>query len=207
MALGDSYATLPQLKTRLNITDTNDDTALANALATASRAIEGFCGRQFNDAGSASARIYYPDDLVTITTEDFSTTAGLVVAFDFSNQGSYTTVIAAANYQLEPLNNVYDGTTGWPFYRIHIIQTWAPIWLTSIGYPRTSVQITAQWGWSAVPSGVVEACLMLAEETWKMKDAPWGVASWNQYGPMRVRDNPKIAALLQRYERYPIQVA
>src|SRR6267378_1938796 len=128
MALGDSYATLLQLKARLSISDTGDDAALVNALSAASRSIEGFCGRQFNDAGSASARVYYADDLVTITTEDFSTTAGLIVAFDFSNSGTYSTNIAAANYQLEPLNNIFDGTTGWPFYRIHIIQTWTPIW-------------------------------------------------------------------------------
>lgn len=205
MPLGASYATLAQLKTRLGISDTNDDAALTNALAVASQDIEGWCGRQFNDAGSASTRIYYPDDLVTIYTEDFSAITQL--AFDFSNSGVYSSIIASSNYQLEPLNGIVDGSTGWPFYRIHIIQTWTPIWWTSIGYPRASVQVNAQWGWTTVPPGVVEACLMLAEETFKMKDAPFGVAGFSQYGPVRVRDNPKVEALLARYVRQPIQVA
>jgi Phage gp6-like head-tail connector protein len=277
MGAGDPYATLALFKTRLGITDTNDDTALTAALASASLDIEGWCGRQFNtnaavagsgapvtysattvvdtgakfylamvgqvvtstantatitgftdpshlvtstwapgtpSAGDAytipaqvSARVYYPDDLVTIYVDDFSTTAGLIVAFDFSNSGTYSSIIASGNYQLEPLNGVVDGTSGWPFYRIHIIQTWAPIWWTSIGYPRASVQITAQWGWAAVPAPIQLACLMLAEENFKMKDAPFGVAGFSQYGPVRVQDNPKVAALLARYARSPIQVA
>ncbi len=174
MALGDPYATLAQLKTRLASSgvawpDTNDDTALTNALATATLDIEGVCGRQFNLATAHSTRIYYPDDLATIYTEDFTTLTQL--AFDFSNSGTYSTIVASSNYQLEPLNGVIDGTSGWPFYRIHIIQSWTPIWWTSIGYPRASVQVDAQWGWSAVPAGVTEACLILAEANFKRKDA------------------------------------
>jgi hypothetical protein len=207
LALGDPYATLANLKLRLGISDTNDDTALNNALAAASRAIEGICGRQFNDAGSATARVYYPDSLTEVTVDDFSTTTGLVVAADYSNAGTYTTTITSSNYQLEPLNGIVDGTTGWPYYRIRAIQTWYPIWYTSIGDPRTSIQVTAQWGWSAVPAPISEACLMLAEETFKMKDAPFGVAGFSDFGAVRVRDNPKVMSLLNRYIRAPILTA
>jgi hypothetical protein len=207
MALGDSYGTRALLKTRLAITDTNDDVAIDAALATSTQAIEGICGRQFNDAGVATARVYYPDDLASIDVDDFWTTAGLIVAADFSNGVNYSSIIASGNYQIEPLNGVVDGSPGWPYHRIRAIQTWYPLWLTTIGYPRASVQITAQWGWSAVPGPVSQACLMLAEEIWKMKDAPFGVASFSQYGPVRVRDNPKVMSLLNRYVRNPIQVA
>lgn len=207
MALGDPYATLGQLKLRLNITDTNDDVALTSALGAATQAIEGLCGRQFNDAGAVSARVYYPDSLTLVVVDDFSTSTGLIVALDYSNAGTYSTTITSTNFQLEPLNGIVDGSTGWPYNRIRAIQTWYPLWLTSIGDPRTSIQITARWGWAAVPAPVVEACLMLAEETFKMKDAPYGVAGFSQYGAVRVRENPKVMALLSRYDRYPIQIA
>lgn len=207
MALGASYATLAQLKLRLNITDTNDDAALTSALGAATVDIEGVCGRQFNDAGSVSARVFYPDSLTTVTVDDFSTVTGLVVALDYSNAGTYSTTITSANYQLEPLNGVVDGTPGWPYYRIRAIQTWYPLWYTSIGDPRTSIQITAQWGWTTVPAPVVEACLMLAEETFKMKDAPFGVAGFDNFGSVRVRENPRVMMLLQRYVRSPILAA
>lgn len=208
MALGDPYATLALLKTRLGITDTNDDVALTNALAVATLNIEGVCGRQFNDAGSATARVYYPDSLTQVTVDDFSTTSGLIVAADFSNAGLYATIIAAANYQLEPLNGIIDGTPGWPYYRIRAIQTWFPIWYTSIGDPRTSIQITARWGWATVPANVVEACLILGEEIFKLKDAAFGVVGIDSLGGLiRVRENPKVMGLLSRYIRSPIMVA
>ncbi len=133
--------------------------------------------------------------------------AGFVLAFDFSNAGTYTTIIPSSQYQLEPLNGIYDGSIGWPFYRIHVIQTWAPIWYTSIGYPRTSIQVTARWGWAAVPPGIVEATLMLAESTFKRKDAPFGIAGFSAYGPVRVREDPMVENLVSRYVRAPIQVA
>lgn len=207
MALGDSYATKATLKARLSITDTKDDAKIDSALATASVNIEGHCGRQFNDAGVATARVYYPDTLTTVTVDDFSTTAGLVVAADYSNAGTYTTTIASGNYQLEPLNGIVEGTTGWPYYKIRAIQTWYPLWYTSIGDPRTSIQVTAQWGWTSVPAPVIEAALILAEEVYKLKDAPYGVAGFSQYGAVRVKENPKVADLLERYVRNPIQVA
>jgi hypothetical protein len=205
MASGDPYATLALLKTRLGILDTNDDAALTNALGAASRDIEGWCGRQFNDYGTESARIYYPDDLVTVSVDDFQSSAGFALAVDFSNSGTYGTTITSSNYQLEPLNGVVDGTAGWPFYRIHMIQTWAPIWYATIGYPRASIQVTGRWGWAAVPNGITEACLMLAEETFKLKDAPYGVQGG--LGPTRIQDNPKVENLLERYIRSPILVA
>jgi hypothetical protein len=51
---------------------------------------------------------------------------------------------------------------------------------------RPSVQITALWGWPAVPSLVTEACYQLAEETFKLKDAPFGVAGVNDFGVLRI---------------------
>lgn len=208
MALGDSYGTRALLKTRFSITDTTDDVAIDAALASATQGIEGVCGRQFNDAGVVSARVYYPDDLTVVTIDDFSTSTGLIYAQDFSNAGTYSTIVAAANYQLEPLNGIMDGSTGWPYNRIRMIQTWNPLWYTSIGDPRTSIQVTARWGWTAVPSPVTEACLILAAEALKLKDAPFGVAGFGAMGgAVRVRENPKVMALLNRYVRQPIQMA
>ena len=207
MALGTSYATLAVLKTRLGIGDTNDDVVVQFVLDSATMQIEGVCGRQFNDAGSASARIYYPDSLTTVTVDDFWIGAAITVALDYSNAGTYSTVITSTNYQLEPLNGVVDGTPGFPYYRIRAIQTWYPLWYTSIGDPRTSIQITAQWGWAVVPPSVVEACLILAEDLFKVKDAAFGVAGFDANGVVRVRENPKVGSLLMRYQRSPILVA
>lgn len=204
MALGDPYATLALLKTRLGITDTTDDTALTAALASASRSIEKYCGRQFNDAGSASARVYYPcSSRLAGRLDDFSTTSGLVVKVDTADSGTFDTTLTATDYQPEPLNGIVDGESGWPFWRIRVV--------SGTTFPTSSrrapLQVTARWGWTAVPTPVADACLILAEEDFKMKDSPFGVGGYSQFGIIRVRDNPMAARILMPYKRDALMVA
>ncbi len=61
------------------------------------------------------------------------------------------------------------------------------------------MQVTAKWGWSAVPGPVKQACVYLAEETYKLKGSPFGVAASDQFGPIRMRDNPKVLSMLAPY--------
>jgi hypothetical protein len=207
LALGDSYATLAELRSRLGVTDaafTAEDTKLTAALAAASRGIEKACNRQFNLASSATARIYYPDSYRKAKVDDFATTAGLVIATDEGNDGTYDTVWASTDYQLEPLNNVVDGETGWPFW-----------WIRAVGgktFPRVNVdsraplQVTAVWGWPAVPTPVKEGCLILTEDIYKLKDSPFGAGGYSQYGIIRARENPMVQKQIGSYVRDAVLV-
>lgn len=201
MALGDTYATLAELKSYLGIGDTADDTELTDALNTASRAIEKICDRQFNDAGAASARVYYPDTWSIVSADDFHTDTGLIVATDESDDGTFETTWSSGDFQLEPLNGIVDGESGWPFSLIRAVETRR--------FPcgrRATVQVTARWGWAAVPAPVKQACLMIASETFKMKDAPFGVAGFGDFGVVRVRNNPIAMSKLAPYERHAVLV-
>src|SRR5437879_3426515 len=102
MALGDPYASLTQLKSYLKITDTADDSELDAALSSASKGIEDFCHRQFNDAGVATARVYHPEDHHWVEVDDFSTTTGLVVKTSAGSTGIFESTWSAADYQVEP---------------------------------------------------------------------------------------------------------
>jgi len=197
MPLGTAYATLSELKTRLGITDANDDARATNALASATSGINGFCGRQFNDAGSTSTRLYRPDSAYVCPVDDFSTTTGLSITV---NNAPWTTV----QYELDPLNGVVDGEPGFPYSRIHAIQgnTFYPTWPG-----KANVSVTAQWGWAAVPDAVHDACLIAAEEIFKLRDLPFGVGGYGQFGVIQVRNNPFVARMLARYQRYPLLVA
>lgn len=201
MALGDSYASLAELKTRLGITDTNDDTVLTMALASASRAIGKYCRRQFNDAGSVSARVYYPLSRFLVFVDDFSTTTGLIIELDTDDDGVYETIAVDTDFQNEPLNGIRDGETGWPYWRIRAVES---AYFTN--GRRPSVKVTARWGWAAIPAPVKEATLALAEETFKMKDSPYGIAGMGEFGFVRVRENPKIVSLLKDYRREVVRV-
>lgn len=200
MALGDAYITLQELKTRLGIGDTVDDALLTGAIAAASRGVEGVCNRQFNNAGSASARLYRPSHPGEVVVDDFHTDTGLVVAVD-DGSGAYATTWSAADFQLEPLNGRMDG----------LAQPYE--WITAVGakvFPclrRASVQVTADWGWASVPSDIKEATFVLAEDIARLRDAPFGVGGYSEYGRIRARKNPHVMMLVDQYIRDQYTVA
>lgn len=194
-----AYATTAQLKAYLGLTDAVDDALLSAALDSVSVEIDSHCGRRFYADTNASARVYRPSTTWLTKVDDFYTTTGLIIAL--GDGGTYPTTLTAADYVLEPLNGVVEGVPGWPYYRI--VATNASF--TCGRWP--SVQVTAKWGWAAVPAPVYQACLILAAETYKLKGAPFGVASFDQFGPVRVRDNPMAAKKLAPYALTPVLMA
>jgi hypothetical protein len=207
VAIGDNYATMNELKAyilgELADSDTVDDAELTDALDSVSREIERECGRQFNDSGTASARVFYPLTDRIAYVDDFSTTDNLVIATDVNDDGTYETTWSSADYQLEPLNGIVEGQPGWPFWVIRAVG--------SKTFPtcsrRAPLQVTAQWGWAEVPAPVHQACLILAAETHKLRRAPFGVAGFGEFGVVRVRDNPMAARKLGPYMLDPTKVA
>lgn len=215
MALGDPYATLAELKAYIGISDTVDDAKLTDALNTASRSVESFCDRQFNAATTATPRIYRPEDYLWMTVDDFYTTDGLTIKSDEDFDGVFESTWQPVEFELNPINGIVGGELGWPYSTIRAVSGrffpipgWFPV--APNGYPvyrRSTVQVTAQWGWAAVPSAVKQATLIIASETFKLKDAPFGVAGFGDMGVIRVRDNPVVARRLAKYNRNAVTVA
>lgn len=199
MALGDSYATLSELKAYMfqSLQDTDVyDATLTDALASVSREIETHCGRQFNKADTATARTYGPGDVFSLRdgqwaeVDDFWDLTGLVI-----ETGGVTW--SASDYVLHPRNGILNGQLGWPYWKI---------FAAAAAFDSAGLSVTAKWGWAAVPTPVKQACLILASETFQIKDAPFGVAGSDQFGVIRVRDNRMAAAKLAPYQLDPIQV-
>lgn len=197
MAIGDPYATLADLKDRLgDISDAEDDDILNGALASASDGVEDFTRRQFNKETVASARVYYPVGFRIAHVDDFHTDTDLVIATDESGDGSFSTTWSGSDFQLEPLNGMRGGQPGWPFWHIRAVG--------DRRFPlndRAALQVTAQWGWGAVPDQVREATLILAEDLAKLKDTPFGVGGFGDFGRIRARENPHVIMRLKRYRR------
>jgi hypothetical protein len=61
--------------------------------------------------------------------------------------------------------------------------------------------VTARWGWSAVPAAVKTATVLRAVNLFKRKDAPHGVAGFDGFGVVRLRQDPDVMVLLQPYAR------
>lgn len=203
MALGDPYVTAAALKTYLRITDSTDDTEITAAVNEASREIEKWCGRQFNTAASATARTYFPTGCDEVVIDDFSTTTGLVVKTDEDGDGVYeTTWTISTDFIVLPLNGVVDGESGWPYWQIRAVGS------RRFRYSdlRPPLEVTALWGWTAVPTPVVQAAKILAAETFKMSESPFGVAGTPDFGVVRLRENTAARAKVSRYRRDAVLV-
>lgn len=209
MAFQDPYVTRAELKSYLRIDTgvTDYDSDLDDALDSATREINNHCSRQFNrddviTSTGTQTRVYTCRYSWLAEFDDIHTTTDLVIATDSDGDGTYGTTWSITDYQLEPLNGIRDGNTGWPYFKIRAIASKVFPVLGGVA----SLQVTGHFGWTAVPADVKQACLMLAAETFKMREAPFGVAGWSEFGAIRVRDIPKVQKLLYPYERSRVKV-
>lgn len=198
MPLGDPYATRNEIKSYVGIplADTQDDTLIDDALASVTTEIEDICERQFNNTTTATARVFVPVSELLAIVDDFYTTVDLAVAIDSSGDGVYETAwTVGTDLDLFPLNGIVSGQTGWPFWMLKPKRSSTRRF--PCGYP--SLQLTAKWGWAAVPRPVHESCKIATAETFALKDARFGVAGFGAMGELRVRDNPMVMKKLRRY--------
>lgn len=213
MALGDNYLELHEIKDYLHIKSAklDNDETLTDAITSASREIERICNRQFNKADTATARVYAATSRRgnRVLVDDFYDLAGLVVEHDATGLGSWVS-LDDTQYEVLPYNGVVDGVPGWPYWVIRVVGYWPGLGSPFGRHPR--FRVTAKWGWAEVPADVRQACMMLAADTYQMKDSPYGVMS-DQYG-VTLRPSGPVSGLgtqarlkLSRYTRNRLLVA
>lgn len=203
MAITNGYCTQNELKSFVGIptTDTADDSLLDDAINAASRQIDAFCGRIFYAEGSASARKFFTDDLYRLRVDDISTTDGLVVKYDDDDDGTYEVTVSASEFQLLPINGVVGGITGNPFYIIELISDGSNEWPLDYSSNRPRAEITAKWGYAAVPEQIRQATLMLASELFAMRNAPLGVAGVGDFGVVNIQQNREITRMIAPFRK------
>lgn len=198
-----AYASLERFKSRLGITASTDDDELTEALDSASREIDSFCGRRFYADTTATARRYRPRDACLALVDDFWSTTGLVVATDDGSGAYATTLTLDTDFILEPLDGVVDGAAGWPYWKIRLLGS-RQFWCAS---NRPPLQVTAKWGWAKIPRPVTQACLIMAQANYKLKDVAFGAAGIGDLGIVTVRQVPAAMTKLAPYQRDPVKVA
>lgn len=187
------------LKTHLGISGTQHDTIITNAVNAANQAVVQFCGRTFDKTavGSETARVYRPENRCLVLTDDFHDTTNLVVETDEGDDGTYeTTWTITTDFQTEPLNQLENGVTV-PYYRIRAVESRLFPWNR-----RPSVQVTAAWGWDSVPGAVFQATLIKAARLFHRKDSPQGLASFDEFGAIRLGSKDSdVMSLLAPFRR------
>lgn len=149
MAVGDAYATAAEYRAAVNKDDTSEDAEILVDLTAITRYIERrMGGRFFTKDAAAVVRHYKPlfsnvlnvDDIVTLTS----------IKVDAGLDGTYETTLASTEYELTPLNAA-DGPEPAPYTAIER--------LTGAWASTSRVEVTAIFGWPAVPEAVKRACL------------------------------------------------
>lgn len=203
MAITNGYCTQNELKGFVGIptSDSEDDNLLDDAVNAASRQIDAYCGRVFYGDANATARKYFATDQYRLQVEDFYTTAGLVVKYDDNDDGTFETTVSATDYQTLPINSVAGGIVTTPFYIIELIASSANQWPIDYSSNRATVEITAKWGWSAVPEQIRQATQMLASELFAMRNAPLGVAGVGDFGVVNIQQNREITRMIAPFRK------
>jgi hypothetical protein len=203
-ALGRYYCSAEELKSRLQITSTSDDSEIMLAVAAASRAVDGYCERYFYRV--TDTRTYVPggpnglyqirtDDLVSVTTlatDPAGTTA---------QGGTFPVTWPAGSFQLLPYNPGKGGEL-WPYTSIRAVGGLTFPWVVPLLLMRMDrVQVTGVFGWPAVPQAVHTATLIAAAELFRMKDLPSGGGQPGEFSVVTLGQNPRIGELLAPYMR------
>ena len=206
MTITNGYATRNQVKAALRIgtADTLDDDLIDNCVGAASRLIDGYCNRRFWQSGTAEARVFQAEDSFYCSIDDIAGTA-LTLKSSTQADGTFDLTWKVSDYQLEPLNGNLDGLT-WSYDKIRAIGDYLFPTVNANYGEQALVQVTAVFGWPAIPEPVTQATIIQASRIFKRYDSPLGVAGFGDLGAIRVSRylDPDMAQLVEPYRRMRI---
>lgn len=210
MAWQPDYVTLAEFKHYLEIDtlDTTDDAELAFAITAGSRCVDRVCStvhnglgapRQFGKVDSSEARYFTPrwdSELLSwvVEIDDLYSAVGLTVDSASGNDRTYSSSVTA--YTLRPMNALVDQMV----YTQLLINNTSSV---QPSYFQDSIRLTsAKWGWSDVPTAVVQATLIQAHRIKKRRVSPMGKSGSPQKGTQQelLEDvDPDVVLILKEY--------
>lgn len=197
MATGDPYVSAQELAEYLRMDLPAEDLGFdvaSMSVASATAWVNEHTRRDFNLAATATAR-YFDTSSDTVLVDDIGH-ATITVATDTAQDGSHSTAWATSDFQVNPLDAL---TVNEPITSL--------IAVGSYSFPqpmfrrRGLVEVTARWGWPAVPDAVKQATLILAAALFKRHESPTGVLGGGEFGLVRVGTiiDPHVRMLLEPY--------
>jgi len=199
MAITNGYATLNEVKASLRLTDATDDALLERAIESASRRIDGYCGRFFYKTSPTAVTMYPLNEFVLRFPNDVSSTSA-TIKIDTTANGTYaTTLVEGVDYILEPTNASLQGR---PYEHARMVGSKTfPLYVTP-SFP--TVQVTAAWGWNAIPSDVNQACIILSMRQFARLNSALGVVGFADMAISVRAVDPDVRDLLNQFVLFGI---
>jgi len=194
MAIVNGYCSLQDVKSALRLTDNVDDGLLEKAIESASRRIDGYCGRFFYKTASTAINIYPINEYLLRMPEDLAN-ATVTIKIDSTANGTYaTTLTQGVDYILEPTD---ASLRGYPYVHARMVGGATFPLFTVPSFP--TCQVTGFWGWNAIPADVSQACVLLAMRQFARLNAALGVVGFADMALQVRAVDPDVRDLLNQY--------
>lgn len=194
MAIVNGYCTLQDVKSALRLTDNVDDGLLEKAIESASRRIDGYCGRFFYKTASTAINIYPINEYLLRMPEDLANST-VTIKIDTAANGTYaTTLTQGVDYILEPTD---ASLRGYPYVHARMVGGATFPLFTIPSFP--TCQVTGFWGWDSVPADVSQACVLLAMRQFARLNAALGVVGFADMALQVRAVDPDVRDLLNQY--------
>ena len=194
MAIVNGYCTLQDVKSALRLTDNVDDGLLEKAIESASRRIDGYCGRFFYKTASTAINLYPINEYLLRMPEDLAN-ATVTIKIDTTANGTYaTTLTQGVDYILEPTD---ASLRGYPSVHARMVGGQTFPLFTVPSFP--TCQVTGFWGWNAIPADVSQACVLLAMRQFARLNAALGVVGFADMALQVRAVDPDVRDLLNQY--------
>ena len=154
MSINAAYATPAEYRRVIGMTDAGLDADISVDLMAVSRYLDGEMRRFFSRDAASVIRVYAPQyDTKALTVDDMSA-APSQVRVDTAGDGTFATMLPVAAYELLPRNAVMSPEPA-PFTQIALVP-WGTLPTFRAGQ---RVEVTARWGWPAVPEAIRRATI------------------------------------------------
>jgi len=194
------YPSLSDLKSYLSepVLETRHDASMGGSLASAVAKVEAYTDRYFGQTEEPSELDFVPSTRLRVSARDFY--GSPTVSVDSDLDGTFATTLGGGEWVTGPS----DQRAGYPSYEIRLVSGVFPV---PVG-GRPTVRVDAQWGWESTPPEVFSSVLELAAEIWKRRDAPFGIAGFDQLGAViRVSaSDVRVLSKIEYLRRFPVLV-
>lgn len=161
MAITDAYCDNAKYKAIIGKTSGDNDTEIDAQLLAGTRYLERRLERFFGKDASALTRVYSPREvgvghrdrpyLLTGLRVDDMAVAPTLIRVDEGRDGTYEKTLASTDYEITP-RNATRGPEPRPYTTIELL--WSGAYTAWV--PESIVEVTAVWGWPAVPEAIVQ---------------------------------------------------